>query len=80
VENTSPVSGRVARSHSLEELLNLKVKPEVVKAMGGTGRDPVFENDKGVVVRVTRKIKTDYGLYVSLLGDSFKVTLRDFQG
>jgi hypothetical protein len=40
----------------------------------------VFENDKGVVVRVTRKIKTDYGLYVSLLGDSFKVTLRDFQG
>lgn len=55
-----------------------RVKPEVVKAMGGSGRDPVFQNDQGVVVRVTRKIKMDYGLYVSLLGDSFKVTLRDF--
>jgi hypothetical protein len=55
-----------------------RVKPEVVKAMGGSGRDPVFKNDKGVVVRVTRRIKMDYSLYVSLLGDSFKVTLRDF--
>jgi hypothetical protein len=55
-----------------------RVKPEVVKAMGGSGRDPVFQNDKGVVVRVTRRIKMDYSLYVSLLGDSFNVTLRDF--
>jgi hypothetical protein len=55
-----------------------RVKPEVVRAMGGTGRDPVFQNDKGVVVRVTRRIKMDYSLYVSLLGDSFKVTLSQF--
>jgi hypothetical protein len=46
--------------------------------MGGSGRDPVFQNDKGVVVRVIRRIKMDYSLYVSLLGDSFTVTLRDF--
>jgi len=55
-----------------------RVTPEVVRAMGGSGRDPVFQNDKGVVVRVTRRIKMDDSLYVSLLGDSFKVTLRDF--
>jgi hypothetical protein len=55
-----------------------KVKPEVVKAMGGTGRDHVFQNDKGVVVRITRKTPTEYGLQASLLGDSFKVTMRDF--
>jgi hypothetical protein len=55
-----------------------RVKPEVVKAIGGSGRDPMFQNDKGVAVRVIRKIKMDYSLYVSLLGDSFKVTLRDF--
>jgi hypothetical protein len=46
--------------------------------MGGSGRDPMFQNDKGVVVRATRRVKMDYSLYVSLLGDSFKVTLRDF--
>jgi hypothetical protein len=55
-----------------------RVKPEVVRAMGGTGRHPVFQNDKGVVVRATRRIKMDDSLYLSLLGDSFKVTLRDF--
>jgi hypothetical protein len=55
-----------------------RVKPEVVRAMGGTGRDPVFQNDKGVVVRVTRRTKMAYDLYVSLMGDSFKVTSRDF--
>jgi hypothetical protein len=55
-----------------------RVKPEVVRAMGGTGRDPVFQNDKGVVVRVTKRVKTDPSLHVRLLGDSFKVMLRDF--
>jgi len=55
-----------------------RVKPEVVKAMGGTGRDPVFQNEKGVVVRVTRRGKTDPSLHVRLIGDSFKVTMRDF--
>jgi len=55
-----------------------RVKPEVVRAMGGSGRDPMFQNDKDVVVRVTRRIKMDDSLYLSLLGDSFKVTLRDF--
>ena len=54
------------------------LKPEVVKAMGGTGRNPVFQNEKGVVLVVTRRIKLDYGLYVSLVGDSFKVTMKDF--
>jgi hypothetical protein len=55
-----------------------RVKPEVVKAMGGTGRYPVYQNDKGVVVRVTRRGKTDPSLHVRLIGDSFKVTMRDF--
>jgi hypothetical protein len=55
-----------------------RVKPEVVKAMGGTGRDPVYQNDKGVVVRVKIRLKTDPSLHVKLIGDSFKVTMRDF--
>jgi hypothetical protein len=55
-----------------------RVKPEVVKAMGGTGRDPTFQNDKGVVLRVTRRTATDPSLHVRLLGDSFKVAMRDF--
>ena len=55
-----------------------RVKPEVVRAMGGSGRDPVFQNDKGVVVRVTKRLKQDPSLQVRLLGDRFKVTLRDF--
>ena len=54
------------------------IKPEAVKAMGGTGRNPAFHNEKGVVIVVTKRIKLDYGLYVSLVGDSFKVTLKDF--
>jgi hypothetical protein len=53
-----------------------RVTPEAVKAMGGTGRDPVFHNDKGVVLRVTRREKQDPSLHVRLLGDSFKVTMR----
>lgn len=54
-----------------------RVKPEVIKAMGGTGRDPVFQNEKGVVVRVTKRMKQDPSLHVRLLGDSFKVTPKD---
>lgn len=54
------------------------IKPEAVKAMGGTGRNPAFHNEKGVVLVVTKRIKMDYALYVSLTGDSFKVTLKDF--
>jgi hypothetical protein len=54
------------------------IKPEAVKAMGGTGRNPAYHNEKGVVIVVTRRIKDTYALYVSLTGDSFKVTLKDF--
>jgi hypothetical protein len=55
-----------------------RVKPEVVRAMGGTGQHHVFQNEKGVVLRVTRSQKMSDALYVSLIGDSFKVMLRDF--
>jgi hypothetical protein len=54
------------------------IKPEAVKAMGGTGRNPAYHNEKGVVLVVTRRVKDSYDLYVSLAGDSFKVTLKDF--
>jgi hypothetical protein len=54
------------------------IKPEAVKAMGGTGKNPAYQNEKGVVLVVTRRIKLDYGLYVSLTGDSFKVTMQSF--
>jgi hypothetical protein len=54
------------------------IKPEAVKAMGGTGRNPAYHNEKGVVLVVTRRIKDTYDLYVRLVGDSFKVTLKDF--
>jgi len=54
------------------------IKPEAVKAMGGTGLNPAYHNEKGVVLVVTRRTKDTYGLYVSLTGDNFKVTLKDF--
>jgi hypothetical protein len=54
------------------------IKPDAVRAMGGTGKNPAFQNEKGVVMVVTRRIKTDYGLYVSLVGESFKVTMPSF--
>jgi hypothetical protein len=54
------------------------IKPEAVKAMGGTGRNPAFQNEKGVVLIVTRKGRMNYDVLVSLVGDSFKVTQRDF--
>jgi hypothetical protein len=53
------------------------LKPEIVKALGGTGRNPAFQNEKGVVLVATRKTM-GYDLYVSLVGDTFKVTLKDF--
>ena len=31
------------------------IKPEVVKAMGGTGKNPAFQNEKGVVLVVKQK-------------------------
>jgi hypothetical protein len=54
------------------------IKPEAVKAMGGTGRNPAFQNEKGVVLVVTQRIKMDYDVYVSLLGDSFKISMQSF--
>ena len=54
------------------------IKPEAVKAMGGTGKNPAYQNEKGVVLVVAKRIKLDYGLYVSLVGDSFKVTMQTF--
>jgi hypothetical protein len=55
-----------------------RVKPEVVRAMGGTGRNPVFQNEKGVVVSITRRGATDPSLQARLMGDSFTVTMRNF--
>jgi hypothetical protein len=55
-----------------------RVKPEVVKAMGGTGSEHTYQNDKGVVLRITRRQVTQYGLYVRLLTDNFKVTMSQF--
>src|SRR5262245_16798360 len=55
------------------------IKPEVVKAMGGTGKNPAFQNEKGVVIVVTRKLGVqDIGYYLRLVGDSFTVKLKDF--
>ena len=50
-----------------------RVKPSVVKAMGVSGA--VFENDKGVVVRITRRIKAREELDMRLLGDSFTTSM-----
>jgi len=53
-----------------------RVKPAVVKAMGVSGA--VFENEKGVVLRVTRRIKAREDVYLRLLGDGFKISMRGF--
>jgi hypothetical protein len=54
-----------------------RVKPEVVKAMGATGA--VFQNDKGVVMRLTRTVKARPDeMSLRLLSDSFNVRMRDF--
>jgi hypothetical protein len=54
------------------------IKPEAVKAMGGTAKNPAYQNEKGVVLVVTRRTQMGYGLYVSLTGDSFKIMMQDF--
>jgi hypothetical protein len=54
------------------------VKPEVVKAMGGTGKHPAYQNEKGVVMVFTRKVTMDYSWYVSLVGDTYTVKLKEF--
>ena len=54
-----------------------RVKPEVVKAMGATGA--VFQNENGVVMRLTRTVKARPDeMSLRLLADSFRVTMRDF--
>jgi hypothetical protein len=54
-----------------------RVKPEVVQAMGVTNT-AVFQNEKGVVLRVTGSQKATPALQLRLLGDGFKVGMRDF--
>ena len=54
-----------------------RVNPEVAKALGVTNA-AVFQNDKGVVLRVTGRQKAAYGLHLRLLGDGFKIAMRDF--
>jgi hypothetical protein len=55
------------------------IKPEVVKAMGGTGKNPAYQNEKGVVLVMTRKLRVqDIGWYLQLVGDTFTVKLKDF--
>jgi hypothetical protein len=41
-------------------------------------RGAVFQNEKGVVARVTRTVKSREDQSLRLLTDSFKVTMRDF--
>jgi len=53
-----------------------RVKPEVAQALGVTNA-AVFQNEKGVVLRVTGRQKV-YGLHLRLLGDGFKLAMRDF--
>jgi len=53
-----------------------RVKPEVAQALGVTNA-AVFQNEKGVVLRVTGRQKV-YGLNLRLLGDGFKLAMRDF--
>jgi hypothetical protein len=44
--------------------------------MGAKGA--VFQNEKGVVMRLTRTIKSREDESLRLLSDSFKVSMRDF--
>jgi hypothetical protein len=53
-----------------------RVKPEVVKAMGARGG--VFQNENGVVMRLTRTVKAREDESLRLLTDSFKVRMRDY--
>jgi hypothetical protein len=57
--------------------------PEVTSAVGGSDRSRVFQNDKGVLVRITGKfvpgaVGMGDDFDVRLLKDTFKVTLKEF--
>jgi hypothetical protein len=83
---TNLAGGQIAFEGSVYNLKNvgdfagtyIHIKPEAVRAMGGSGRNPAFHNDKGVALVVTRTAKLEPGIYVSLVGDSFKVMMKDF--
>jgi hypothetical protein len=57
-----------------------KATPEVTSSVGGSERSRVYQNDKGVIVRITGKFVPDMGfdLDITLLKDNFKVTLKQF--
>jgi hypothetical protein len=57
--------------------------PEVTSAMGGSDRSRVYQNDKGVIVRITgRFVPGAVGMGddfdVRLLKNNFTITFRDF--
>jgi hypothetical protein len=57
--------------------------PAVTKAVGGSERSRVYQNDKGVIVRITgRFVPGAIGMGddfdVRLLSDNFAITFRDF--
>jgi hypothetical protein len=55
------------------------IKPEAVRAMGGTGKKPAYHNEKGVVMVFTKRLTGfDYSWYVSLVGDTYTVKLKEF--
>jgi len=54
-----------------------RVKPEVLQALGVT-KAAAFQNEKGVVLRVTRRQKATEDVHLRLLGDGFKIAMRDF--
>jgi hypothetical protein len=60
-----------------------KATPEVTSSMGGSERSRVFQNEKGVIVRITgRFIPGAVGMGddfdVRLLKDTFNLKLKDF--
>ena len=60
-----------------------RATPEVTSTVGGSDRSRVFQNGKGVIVRMTgRFVPGALGMSddfdVRLLKDDFKVTLKDF--
>jgi hypothetical protein len=59
-----------------------RATPEVTSTMGGSDRSRVFQNEKGVIVRITGHfvpgaVGMGDDFDVRLLKDNFKVTLRD---
>jgi hypothetical protein len=60
-----------------------RATPEVTSSVGGSDRSHVFQNEKGVIVRMTgRFVPGAVGMAddfdVRLLKDTFNVKLRDF--